>query len=96
MSLHNRLVLPRHITDNCNTQIFSILKGGVHKAVTNAAAIGCKAFALFLKSQRQWNAKPLDPDVIQQFTHLCQVCSASLSLIPAEWRVDIDCLAYDS
>ena len=41
--------------------------GGVHNAVTNAVNIGCKAFALFLKSQRKWNAKPLDADVITKF-----------------------------
>ncbi|XP_067948206.1 probable endonuclease 4 [Watersipora subatra] len=41
--------------------------GGVHNAVTNAVSIGCKAFALFLKSQRQWQAKPLDPEVITKF-----------------------------
>lgn len=53
-------------------EVLSLI-GGVHNAVTNANKIGCKAFALFLKSQRQWNAKPLEESVIQQFKQLTQV-----------------------
>ena len=41
--------------------------GGVFNAVTNAEAIGAKAFALFTKNQRQWNAKPLDSETIDKF-----------------------------
>lgn len=41
--------------------------GGVFNAVTNAQAIGAKAFALFTKNQRQWVAKPLDTETIDKF-----------------------------
>lgn len=41
--------------------------GGVFNAVTNAEAIGAKAFALFTKNQRQWVAKDLENDVIDKF-----------------------------
>ncbi|MFA6192886.1 MAG: deoxyribonuclease IV [Sulfurimonas sp.] len=41
--------------------------GGVFNAVTNAVAIGAKAFALFTKNQRQWSAKPLDTETIDKF-----------------------------
>jgi len=41
--------------------------GGVFNAPLNAKAIGAKAFALFTKNQRQWVAKPLEDDVINQF-----------------------------
>ncbi|MDO8454652.1 MAG: deoxyribonuclease IV [Sulfurimonas sp.] len=41
--------------------------GGVFNAVTNAVAIGAKAFALFTKNQRQWNAKPLESETIDKF-----------------------------
>lgn len=41
--------------------------GGIHNAVKNAADIGCRSFALFLRNQRTWNAKPLDPNVAQLF-----------------------------
>ena len=34
--------------------------GGVFNAVKNAEAIGAKAFALFTKNQKRWDAKPLD------------------------------------
>jgi len=41
--------------------------GGVYNAVTNAEAIGAKAFALFTKNQRQWVAKDLDTETIDKF-----------------------------
>ncbi len=41
--------------------------GGVYNAVDNALEIGAKAFALFVKNQRQWNAKPLDEKTIAKF-----------------------------
>ena len=41
--------------------------GGVFNAVTNAQAIGAKAFALFTKNQRQWVAKDLDTLTIDKF-----------------------------
>ncbi|MCX6052994.1 MAG: deoxyribonuclease IV [Campylobacterales bacterium] len=47
--------------------------GGVFNAVTNAVAIGAKAFALFTKNQRQWNAKPLDSETIDKFKKALEV-----------------------
>ena len=41
--------------------------GGVYNAVDNALEIGAKAFALFVKNQRQWNAKPFDEKTIAKF-----------------------------
>lgn len=41
--------------------------GGVHNALIHAEAIGATAFALFTKSQRQWEAPPLEPDHIERF-----------------------------
>ena len=42
-------------------------EGGVQNAPLNAQAIGAKAFALFTKNQRQWNAKPLSMLEIDEF-----------------------------
>lgn len=41
--------------------------GGVDNAPLNAMKIGAKAFALFVKNQRQWNAKPLENKTIDAF-----------------------------
>ena len=41
--------------------------GGVFNAVANAQKIGAKAFALFVKNQRQWKAKPYDEKTIEKF-----------------------------
>lgn len=43
------------------------INGGVENAPLNAAALGAKAFALFTKNQRQWNAKPLEKQQIEAF-----------------------------
>ena len=41
--------------------------GGVFNAPLNAKKIGAKAFALFVKNQRQWKAKDYDEKVIEKF-----------------------------
>ncbi len=47
--------------------------GGVENAPINAAAIGAKAFALFTKNQRQWNAPPLSEKSIEKFKENCSI-----------------------
>lgn len=47
-------------------------EGGVQNAPLNAAAIGAKAFALFIKNQKQWFAKPLSGDTVKQFRDNCE------------------------
>jgi deoxyribonuclease IV len=41
--------------------------GGVENAPVNAHLIGASAFALFVKNQKQWEAKPLTPENITNF-----------------------------
>lgn len=41
--------------------------GGVENAPLNAMKIGANAFALFVKNQRQWSAKPLSQENITKF-----------------------------
>jgi deoxyribonuclease-4 len=41
--------------------------GGVENAPLNAVKIGARAFALFTKNQKQWQAKPLGPENIAAF-----------------------------
>jgi len=41
--------------------------GGVDNAPLNAMKLGAKAFALFVKNQRQWTAKPLETKTIDAF-----------------------------
>jgi len=45
--------------------------GGVENAPLNARAIGAMAFALFVKNQRQWSAKPLTSKNIEGFKQNC-------------------------
>lgn len=46
-------------------------EGGVENAPVNAHKIGATAFALFLKNQRQWVAKPLSEASISAFKKNC-------------------------
>lgn len=46
--------------------------GGVENAPLNAKKIGANAFALFVKNQRQWNAKPLTSESINGFWQNCK------------------------
>lgn len=45
--------------------------GGVEKAPLNAQEIGARAFALFVKNQRQWQAPPLSTKSIELFHENC-------------------------
>jgi len=51
--------------------------GGVENAPSNAVAIGAKAFALFTKNQRQWNAKPLEKAQIDAFKKALELSGIS-------------------
>ena len=46
--------------------------GGVENAPLNAKEIGARAFALFMKNQRQWKAKPYTSDNIEKFKQNCE------------------------
>ncbi|KAK7113124.1 probable endonuclease 4 [Littorina saxatilis] len=48
------------------------IAGGLYKAVEEAVAMGGRAFALFLRSQRTWASKPLDPEAADKFKAACK------------------------
>jgi len=57
--------------------------GGVQNAPLNARAIGARAFALFTKNQRQWQAKPLSTETIDAFkANLQQVGIGAEQVLP--------------
>lgn len=43
------------------------VSGGLHLAFERAAAAGCTTVQIFTKSERQWNAKPITDDAVEQF-----------------------------
>ena len=49
------------------------IAGGVFNAFANNDSMNGKAFALFLRNQRQWNAKPLTEDIIEKFVEAKKV-----------------------
>ncbi len=46
--------------------------GGVFNAPVNAKKIGAKAFAMFTKNQKQWQARPLTDNEINKFKENCK------------------------
>lgn len=55
--------------------------GGVENSPLNAKKIGAKAFALFTKNQKQWNAKPLSEENIDEFKNNCKEAGYSPDFI---------------
>jgi deoxyribonuclease IV len=47
--------------------------GGVFNAIINAEAIGAKAFALFTKNQKRWDAKPFDAKTLDKWFKTLEV-----------------------
>ncbi|MGB3304702.1 MAG: deoxyribonuclease IV [Thermomicrobiales bacterium] len=43
------------------------VSGGVDKAFARGEEIGATSIQIFSKNERQWRAKPLDPDVVERF-----------------------------
>lgn len=41
--------------------------GGVDKALQRAVDVGATSCQIFAKNERQWKAKPLDPEVVERF-----------------------------
>ncbi|KAL3877379.1 hypothetical protein ACJMK2_035097 [Sinanodonta woodiana] len=48
------------------------MSGGIYNAIYNAANMGAKSFALFLRSSRTWKSKPLDDVDAQKFKEACK------------------------
>ena len=48
------------------------IAGGVDNAPANAAALGANAFAMFVKNQRQWKAKPISDELAEAFKAACK------------------------
>lgn len=46
--------------------------GGVHEAILRASEIGATAFALFLKNERRWSAKPMEESIVDKFKEYCE------------------------
>ncbi|MCP5052582.1 MAG: deoxyribonuclease IV [bacterium] len=55
--------------------------GGAFNAPLNATKIEAKAFALFTKNQKQWNAKPLTEEDIAKFKQYCEEGNFSMDYI---------------
>ncbi|XP_046584697.1 probable endonuclease 4 isoform X2 [Haliotis rubra] len=66
-------------------------QGGVRNAVYNAVDIGARSFAMFLKSQRQWKAKPLDENVVAKFKDACKEYGFTPDLIIPHGPYLINC-----
>lgn len=78
------------------------IAGGLHLALERGRALGCGAVQIFLKNQRQWAARPLDPAEVRAFRAARRVAAirpvfAHASYLinlaapdPAAWRQAVD------
>lgn len=51
--------------------------GGLHKAVTGGAAMGCDTIQIFTSSPRQWKAAPITPEATRQFRRAVEATGIS-------------------
>ncbi len=57
------------------------ITGGLFNAPLNAKKIGAKAFALFLKNQKRWEAKPYTEEDITKFKDILKECNYDVKYI---------------
>ncbi|GMT14485.1 hypothetical protein PFISCL1PPCAC_5782, partial [Pristionchus fissidentatus] len=55
--------------------------GSVVNSIFDALSIGCTAFALFVRNQRQWNAKPMEESVVQKWKDTIENTSFPIEMI---------------
>ena len=53
------------------------ITGGLHKAIAAGEELNCETIQLFTKSNRSWNAKPLNEADIEKFLQKCSETSIS-------------------
>ena len=72
------------------------ISGGIHLSAERALAIGAKSFAMFLRSQRQWNAKPLTQSDADKFQTTCKELGFSPDVILPHGIYLMNCGSPDS
>ncbi|GMR36401.1 hypothetical protein PMAYCL1PPCAC_06596, partial [Pristionchus mayeri] len=55
--------------------------GSVSRAIHDARSIGCHSFALFVRNQRQWNSKPMEESVVQEWNRTIEDTGFPLHMI---------------
>ncbi len=93
----HRLLLGAHMS----------IAGGLEKAIERGESIGCTTMQIFIKSNRQWKAKPLTQQEIDLFKHTAKKSTISpivahatylINLAAANKQVEknsIDCLTLE-
>ncbi|KAF8361206.1 apn-1, partial [Pristionchus pacificus] len=55
--------------------------GTVSRAIHDARSIGCHSFALFVRNQRQWNSKPMEDTVVDEWNKAIKDTGFPLKMI---------------
>lgn len=72
------------------------IAGGIYKAIERGESIGCTAIQIFTKSNRQWYAKPLDPEDIEMFKNTWKHSSVQSLIAHASYLLNIGSINPDS
>lgn len=65
------------------------ISGGFEKAFDRAESIGCTAMQIFTKSNRQWNAKKIDPEQAHAFCQADKKSSVAITITHATYLINI-------
>lgn len=65
------------------------ISGKIYQAIERGESIGCSAIQIFTKSNRQWDAKPLNPDDVAQFKQSGKKSSIQSVVVHASYLINI-------
>lgn len=65
------------------------IAGGVHNALESAISVGCDCVQIFVKSQQQWSASPLDPDKVERWRKTRRQCGVRPVIAHAAYLINL-------
>ncbi len=72
------------------------IAGGIENALIAAKEFGFEAVALFVRNQRQWNAKPLEDSQVETFRAARAECGVKLVVAHASYLLNLASIKPDS
>ncbi len=65
------------------------IAAGVQRALRAGRSLGCQVVQLFVKNQRQWHARPLEPADVQQWQKLQATCGLDPPVAQAGYLINL-------
>src|SRR5258708_26370433 len=63
--------------------------GGIANSLSNGRDIGCSAIQLFTSSPRQWQHKPIDPEIAAKFLAAQRECAIEFTIAHDSYLINL-------